>query len=93
FCAEIARTLDLPVIAVDYRLAPEHPFPAATDDAEAAARWVATSPASLGRDVTGMVTCGDSAGGNLAIVVAMALRDRPAAAPVIAQLPIYPATD
>lgn len=92
-CAEIARTLDMPVVAVDYRLSPEHPFPAATDDAEAAARWVAGSPGALGRTVTSLVLCGDSAGGNLTIVVAMALRDAPAAVPVIAQLPIYPATD
>lgn len=93
FCAEIARTLDLPVVAVDYRLGPEHPWPAAPDDAEAAARWVAGSPAELGRAVTGLVLCGDSAGGNLTIVVALDLRNRPAAVPVIAQLPIYPATD
>ncbi|MDR7257141.1 acetyl esterase [Sphingomonas sp. BE270] len=93
FCAEVSRTLDLPVLAVDYRLAPESPWPAAPDDCEAAARWAADSPVALSRKVTGLVTCGDSAGGNLAIVVAMALRDTPAAVPVIAQLPFYPATD
>lgn len=93
FCAEVSRTLDMPVLAVDYRLAPESPWPAAPDDCEAAARWAAGSPAVLGRAITGLVTCGDSAGGNLAIVVAMALRDTPAAVPVIAQLPFYPATD
>lgn len=93
FCAEIARTLDLPVLAVDYRLAPEHRWPAAPDDCEAAARWAAGSPEALGRKVTSLAVCGDSAGGNLAIVTAMALRDRPAAVPVIAQLPFYPATD
>lgn len=93
FCAELARQLDLPVIAVDYRLAPEHPFPAATDDCEAAARWVATSPAELGLSVTGLVLSGDSAGGNLTIVTAMALRDSPAAVPVIVQFPIYPTVD
>jgi acetyl esterase len=93
FCAEIARTLDLPVLAVDYRLAPEAPWPAAPDDCEAAARWAAGNPAALGRAVTSLVVCGDSAGGNLAIVTAMALRDAPAAVPVIAQLPFYPATD
>ncbi|TPG43718.1 alpha/beta hydrolase [Sphingomonas koreensis] len=93
FCAEMARVLDLPVISVDYRLAPEHPWPAAPDDCEAAARWVAGSPEALGRTVTGLVLSGDSAGGNLAIVAAMALRDAPAAAPVLAQFPIYPATD
>lgn len=93
FCAEIARVLDMPVISVDYRLAPENPWPAAPDDCEAAARWVAGNPAELGRKVTSLVVCGDSAGGNLAIVTAMALRDAPAAVPVIAQFPIYPATD
>mgnify|MGYP000600779125 CR=1 FL=1 len=93
YCAEAARTLDIPVIAIDYRLAPEHPWPAAPDDCEAATRWIAGSPAALGRTVTGIVTSGDSAGGNLAIVVTMALRDKPAAVPVIAQFPIYPVVD
>ncbi|MCJ8155854.1 alpha/beta hydrolase [Sphingomonas sp. LaA6.9] len=93
FCAEAARLLDLPVIAIDYRLAPEHPWPAAPEDCEAAARWVAESPAALGRGVTGLILAGDSAGGNLTITTAMALRDSPAQAPVIAQFPIYPATD
>ncbi|WP_174280494.1 alpha/beta hydrolase fold domain-containing protein, partial [Sphingomonas bacterium] len=59
----------------------------------AAARWVARSPAALGLTVTGLVTMGDSAGGNLAIVVAVDLRDRPAAVPVLVQAPLYPATD
>lgn len=93
FCAEISRTLDIPVISVDYRLAPENPWPAAPDDCEAAARWVAGNPAELGRKVASLVVCGDSAGGNLAIVTAMALRDAPAAVPVIAQFAIYPAAD
>lgn len=93
FCAEAARLLDIPVLAVDYRLAPEAPWPAAPDDCEAAARWVAAAPAELGRVATSLVLAGDSAGGNLAIVTAMALRDAPAEIPVIAQLPIYPATD
>ncbi|MEH3104504.1 MAG: alpha/beta hydrolase [Sphingomonas phyllosphaerae] len=91
--AEMARQLDLPVISVEYRLAPEAPFPAAADDAEAAARWVAGSPAELGQAVTGLVLSGDSAGGNLAIVASVALRDMPADAPVLVQAPIYPATD
>jgi acetyl esterase len=93
FCAEAARVLGLPVIAVDYRLAPEHRWPAAPDDAERAARWVAGNPADLGLAITGLVLMGDSAGGNLAIVTALALRDRPAAVPVLVQAPIYPATD
>jgi acetyl esterase len=93
FCAEVARVMNMPVISVDYRLAPEAPWPAAPDDCEAAARWIATSPAELGRAVTSLIVCGDSAGGNLAIVTAVALRDDPAQVPVIAQLPFYPATD
>ncbi|MEP7349283.1 MAG: alpha/beta hydrolase [Sphingorhabdus sp.] len=91
YCAEVARQLDLPVIAVDYRLAPEHPFPAASEDCEAAARWVASSPAELGRQVTGLITSGDSAGGSLTVTTTMALRDHPADVPVILQHPIYPA--
>jgi len=93
FCGEMARLLDLPVISIDYRLGPECPWPAAPDDCEAATRWIAGSPAELGRTATSLVLAGDSAGGNLAIVTAAALRDDPAAAPVIAHLPIYPATD
>ncbi|MXO73751.1 alpha/beta hydrolase fold domain-containing protein [Altererythrobacter aerius] len=90
FCTELAHQLDLPVIAVHYRLAPEAPFPAAPDDCEAASRWVAESPAALGFQVTGIITTGDSAGGNLAIVTAQALSDEPAAVPVVLQAPIYP---
>jgi acetyl esterase len=93
FCTEIAAALDLPVIAVDYRLAPEHPFPAAPDDCEAAARWIAASPPEVGRTVTGLVLTGDSAGGNLTIVTTQALIARPGAVPVILQAPIYPLTD
>lgn len=92
-CAEIARLLDIPVISVAYRLAPENRWPAAPDDCEAAARWIAANPETLGLGVTGLVLAGDSAGGNLTIVTALALRDAPAAVPVIAQWPIYPATD
>ncbi len=93
FCAEMARQLDLPVVSVDYRLAPENPWPAGIEDAIAATRWIAQSPEALGRHVTGLVLCGDSAGGNFAIVVSLSLRDEPAAAPVLAQWPIYPAAD
>ncbi len=92
-CAEMARVLGMPVLSVEYRLAPEHRWPAAPDDAEAAARWVASNPSALGRTATGLVLSGDSAGGMLTIVTAMALRDRPAAVPVIAQAPLYPVTD
>ncbi len=90
YCAEVARLLDLPVISIDYRLSPEHPFPAPAEDCEAATRWIAESPAELGLQVTGLITSGDSAGGNLTIVTTMALRDAPAAVPVLVQFPIYP---
>ena len=93
FCTEVAAEMDLPVVAVDYRLAPEHKFPAAPDDCEAATRWVAESPEALGRQVTGVIPMGDSAGGNLTIVVTQALMDRPAVAPVVLQVPIYPLSD
>lgn len=93
FCTSLATALDLPVLAVDYRLAPEHPFPAAPDDCEAATRWAASSPAALGRSVTGLILTGDSAGGNLTIVTTQALMANPAAVPILVQAPIYPATD
>ncbi len=86
YCAEAARVLDMPVIAIDYRLAPEHPFPAAPIDSEAATRWIADNI-----PCTGLILSGDSAGGNLTVVTAMALRDAPASRPVVAQYPIYPA--
>ncbi|MDT0508261.1 alpha/beta hydrolase [Novosphingobium sp. MMS21-SN21R] len=92
-CTEIAAELDLPVIAVDYRLAPEHPFPAAPDDCEAAARWIAGNSDVLGREITGLIPMGDSAGGNLTIVITQALMEKPAAVPVVMQVPIYPVSD
>jgi acetyl esterase len=91
--AEMARQLDVPVVSVEYRLAPEHKWPAAPDDAEAAARWVASNGAALGRDVTGLILAGDSAGGTLTLVTALALRDKPAAVPVKLTIPLYPMAD
>ena len=92
-CGEVARATGRPVLAVDYRLAPEHPFPAAPDDCETVARWAAECPAELGLTVTGLATCGDSAGGALAIVTARSLVEQPTAVPVLAQCPIYPVVD
>ena len=89
-CTEIAYQMDLPVVAVHYRRAPEHPFPAAVDDCEAATRWVASSPEALAREVSGIITIGDSAGGNATIVVAQQLAAKPAVVPVILQVPIFP---
>ncbi|MBU6266355.1 MAG: alpha/beta hydrolase [Sphingomonadales bacterium] len=91
--ATLARGLDLPVVFVDYRLAPENPWPAAPDDAEAAARWIAANGAALGREATALVLCGDSAGGELTLVTGLALRDAPAAVPLQLLFAIYPATD
>ncbi|MEG3154510.1 alpha/beta hydrolase [Sphingomonas sp. RB1R13] len=92
-CAEISRQMDLPVISVDYRLAPEAPFPAAPDDALAAARWIAANGAATGREAKRLILMGDSAGANLAIVTAVALRDAPAAVPVAATCLVYPVTE
>jgi acetyl esterase len=76
------------VISVDYRLAPEHPWPAAADDALAALDWVHAHAGELGVDPQRLVVAGDSAGGNLAAVTALAARDRGPA--VAAQILVYP---
>lgn len=89
-CTEIAALMDLPLVAVDYRRAPEAPFPAAIEDCEAATRWIASSPAELDREATGIVTIGDSAGGNATIVVGQLLGANPADVPVVLQVPIFP---
>ncbi len=91
-CAEIARQLGLRVVSVDYRLAPEAVFPAATEDCIAATRWVAGSPAELGGAVSGVIPAGDSAGGNLAAAVTRELHGT-LPVPIVAQWLIYPATD
>lgn len=83
----LARDADAVVVSVDYRLAPEAPYPSAVEDALAAARWVVDHAADLGGDGTVSVA-GDSAGGNLAAVVAQELREE-----IHAQLLVYPLVD
>ncbi|WP_338524709.1 alpha/beta hydrolase [Pseudomonas batumici] len=87
--AELASRLNAVVIAVDYRLAPEHPFPAAFDDCLAVWRGVQASAPSRQLDPHRMAIAGDSAGGNLAAAVCLALRDAGQAQPVLQAL-IYP---
>jgi len=91
-CRLLCRHAGAHVLAIDYRLAPEHPFPAAVEDARAALRWACENAATLGADPQRVGVGGDSAGGNLAAVVAqLAARDG-GPAPAL-QLLIYPATD
>ena len=91
-CRKLAHEGELIVISIDYRLAPEHKFPAAVDDAIAAVKWIAANAKALGIDAARLTVGGDSAGGNLAAVVALAGRDGDG--PKLAgQLLIYPATD
>lgn len=89
-CTEIAAQMDLPVVAVDYRLAPEHPFPAAIEDCEAVARWIGSSPDALGLEASSLILMGDSAGGNASIVVSQLLGANPVDAPVALQVPLFP---
>jgi acetyl esterase len=90
-CRKLAHEGEMRVISVDYRLAPEHKFPAAADDAITATRWVAANAGQFGIDASQLTVGGDSAGGNLAAVVALAARD---GGPKLGgQVLIYPATD
>ena len=90
-CRDLAAGTGAVVLSVDYRLAPEHPFPAAIDDCWAALQWAHANAASLGADPDRMAVAGDSAGGNLAAVMALMARD--AGLALRFQLLVYPATD
>jgi acetyl esterase len=91
-CRQLANLSGCAVIAVDYRMGPEHRFPAAVDDCIAATRWVRANAGALKVDPGRLAVGGDSAGGNLAAVVALAARDS-GDLPIAFQLLIYPATD
>lgn len=91
-CRQICNLSGCAVVSVGYRLAPEHPFPAAPDDALFAFDWVHEHAPRLGVDGGRLAVGGDSAGGNLAAVTALACRDRGGAAPAF-QLLVYPSTD
>ena len=91
-CRQLCNQSGCALIAVDYRMAPENRFPAAVDDAVAATRWVRAQAAALKVDASRLAVGGDSAGGNLAAVVALVAREA-GDLPIAFQLLIYPATD
>ncbi|MET3934770.1 acetyl esterase [Arthrobacter sp. OAP107] len=92
-CRRLAALTGLPVVAVDYRLAPEHPYPAAIEDSRAALRWLFTSGDDHGLDITQAVLVGDSAGGQLAAVLAIENASAADSLPIAAQVLIYPMVD
>jgi acetyl esterase len=91
-CARLARHAGALIVAVDYRLAPEHKFPAAVDDCLAAYRWLRTKGRDLGADTTKVAVAGDSAGGNLSAVVSQLAASSGVPVPTC-QVLIYPAVD
>ncbi|KUI33795.1 lipase [Mycobacterium sp. GA-2829] len=90
-CRRHAAAAEAVVVSVDYRLAPEHPYPAAVEDAWTALQWVAAHGADLDADTARLAVAGDSAGGNLAAVVAQRARDH-GGPPIAFQLLWYPVT-
>ena len=89
---EVCRGAGVVVVSVDYRLAPEHRFPAAAEDCYAATAWAARNAGRFGGDGARLAVAGDSAGGNLAAVVALMARDRHGP-PIAFQLLVYPVVD
>ncbi len=91
-CRALANGVNCIVVSVNYRLAPEHKFPAATEDAYAATAWVARHAQELGGDPTRIAIGGDSCGGNLTAVVALMAREH-TSPPLVFQMLLYPCTD
>nr|WP_218680934.1 alpha/beta hydrolase [Rhodococcus qingshengii] len=91
-CRELAARADCVVVSVDYRQAPEFPFPAPLDDCWTALRWLVDSSADLRIDPSRVAVGGDSAGGNLAAALALKARDADGP-PLVLQLLVYPATE
>jgi acetyl esterase len=91
-CRSLANAADCVVVSVDYRLAPEHKFPAAIEDAYSATKWTANIATSFSGDPRRIAVGGDSAGGNLAAAVSLMARDKHGP-PIVFQLLIYPATN
>ena len=91
-CRRLANEVGAVVVSVDYRLAPEHPWPGAIDDTYAATCWTADHAVELGIDPSRLAVAGDSAGGNLAAVVSLMARDR-GGPPLAFQLMVYPVID
>ena len=91
-CRFLAANAGVLVLSVGYRLAPEHPFPAAVEDAFAAFTWASEQAVGLGADARQIAVGGDSAGGNLAAVVSVLARDAGGPDPAM-QLLVYPVTD
>ncbi len=90
-CCALTRTAECVTVSVEYRLAPEHRYPAAVEDSEAALRWVAANVRELGGDPARVMVAGDSAGGNLATVCCLRARARPDLR-IAQQILIYPVT-
>ena len=92
YCRALADASGASIVSVEYRLAPEHPYPAAAEDAFAATQWAHEHAEELGAQSGPVIVAGDSAGGNLAAVVALMARDREGP-PIAHQILIYPITD
>jgi acetyl esterase len=92
-CRALATLVPCVIVTVDYRLAPEHPFPAAVDDCYATVKWVAEHAERLGADGARIAVAGDSSGGNLAAAVTLMAREDQEGPDIAAQVLVYPPTD